>query len=82
MARHANATAVRMQLTAAGDHVALKISDNGEGIRSDGRREGLGLVGMRARARAAGGTLKMESMPGKGVTITVRLPLALQTDAA
>ncbi|HUQ91179.1 MAG TPA: sensor histidine kinase [Bryobacteraceae bacterium] len=80
--RHANATAVRMQLTPAVDHVVLTVSDNGEGVRGSGRREGLGLVGMRARARAAGGTFKMDSIPGKGVTITVKLPLKRKSDAA
>ncbi|MFN0169822.1 MAG: sensor histidine kinase [Bryobacteraceae bacterium] len=80
--RHANATAVRMQLTSDAGHVGLTISDNGEGIRGSGQRKGLGLVGMRARARASGGTLSLESTPGKGVTIVVRLPLTRKSDAA
>jgi signal transduction histidine kinase len=82
VARHANATGVRMELTSADEHVALKVSDNGQGIVNNRQREGLGLVGMRARARAAGGTFKMDSMPGKGVTITVKLPLTRKSDAA
>jgi signal transduction histidine kinase len=82
VARHANATAVRMQLTSALDRVDLTVSDNGEGIRHGSQRAGLGLVGMRARARAAGGTLNVESTPGKGVTITVKVPLTKKTNAA
>ncbi len=80
--RHANATAVRMQLTFDTAQVSLTVSDNGQGITGTGQRQGLGLVGMRARARAAGGTLSMNSVPGKGVTIKVRLPLKPKSDAA
>lgn len=76
--RHANATSVEMRLSSDGGNVALTVSDNGEGMQSPARREGMGLVGMRARARAAGGVLRMESTSGKGVRITVRLPLKLK----
>lgn len=86
VARHANATAVQMKLSSLDGHVALRISDNGRGIsngaQNSGQREGLGLVGMRARARAVGGTLRIESALGKGVTITVRMPLTRKSDAA
>ncbi|HYP08128.1 MAG TPA: sensor histidine kinase, partial [Bryobacteraceae bacterium] len=80
--RHANATSVRMRLIAGVDHVDLIVSDNGDGIQRAVRREGLGLVGMRARARAAGGTLMVDSTPGLGVTITARVPLHKRSDAA
>lgn len=82
IARHANATAVRMHLHAESDSVSLSVSDNGKGIETGVQRKGLGLVGMRARARAAGGTLHVESTLGKGVTITVRMPLIQKSDAA
>ncbi|MEJ7605124.1 MAG: histidine kinase [Bryobacteraceae bacterium] len=43
--RHANATAVEMQLTSAADHVILTVSDNGEGIRVRGKGRGWGWLG-------------------------------------
>jgi signal transduction histidine kinase len=36
---------------------------------------GLGLIGMRARARSAGGDVTVHSRPGQGVLIEVRVPL-------
>ena len=82
VARHANATSVRMLLDSNVGHVTLTVSDNGTGMRNDSQRQGLGLVGMRARARAAGGKLNLETAPGKGVTITVSLPLVLKSHAS
>ena len=55
--------------------VRLEISDDGMGF--DPRQRpgtGLGMVGMRARARSAGGELVVESAPGKGVRIAASLP--------
>ena len=80
--RHANASEVRMRLSANDGHITLMVSDNGEGMRGESRREGLGLVGMRARARASGGTFKMESEPGKGVAITATLPQIRKSNGA
>lgn len=82
VARHANATAVRINLTSTGDHATLTIADNGKGMQKNSQRQGLGLVGMRARARAMGGTLSAESITGQGMTITVSLPLTQKSDAA
>jgi len=83
IARHASATEVTVSLNCVGPELKLVISDNGKGFpptsssanfsgRSTG---GLGLVGMRARTRAAGATLDMTSTPGQGVTITVEVPV-------
>ena len=71
VARHSGATEVLVDLSATDEQLRLSISDNGKGIRSGkfGPRDG--LVGMRARTRAAGGKLRMESKPGEGVSITI-----------
>jgi signal transduction histidine kinase len=79
VSRHSGATRVEieMALRQIGDQIALQISDNGKGLRLDAldAPKGLGLVGMRARARLAGGDLKLQSRPGQGLRIEVRAPI-------
>lgn len=76
VARHASAKRVRMQLEQADGHVTLRISDDGRGLSpAPGNPRGLGLIGMRARARSAGGDLEIRSRPGEGVLIEVRVPV-------
>jgi signal transduction histidine kinase len=75
VARHSKATQVRIDLSRHNDTVRLMISDNGNGMNVAKATHGTGLVGMRARARVAGGTLSVDSSPGNGVRITVELPL-------
>jgi PAS domain S-box-containing protein len=78
--KHANASRVDMILERRDNHVVLIIEDNGTGFdpaaaMRSGAERGLGLIGMRERAALAGGTLDVESGPGKGTTIFVRIPL-------
>jgi signal transduction histidine kinase len=65
---------------AANGHVHLSIQDNGCGLDaagSDGR--GMGMIGMRARARSSGGDVEVRATPGGGVLIEVRVPLRNET---
>jgi signal transduction histidine kinase len=76
VARHAHASRVNVRLESTGKEVILEASDNGRGIRDcdiDGTKS-LGLVGMRERALLLGGALELRGVPGKGTTVTVRLP--------
>ncbi len=75
VARHASATAVQIRLVAGEHNLTLTISDNGKGISGARRTSGLGLVGMRARARTSGGTLKVESAADQGFQVKVELPM-------
>jgi signal transduction histidine kinase len=80
VARHAAAKHVRVQLESTDTHVRLIIEDDGRGLSGappDGR--GMGMIGMRARARSAGGDLKVHSQPGRGVLIEVEVPLRHET---
>jgi signal transduction histidine kinase len=76
IARHSGAQHVQMKLTSSGGEIHLSIQDDGGGLSaaSTGGR-GLGLIGMRARARSAGGDVTVHSRPGQGVLIEVRVPL-------
>ena len=56
------------------------IEDDGVGFDTDaahktGSDRGLGLIGMSERAAIIGGTVEIESSPGKGTTVYVRVPL-------
>jgi signal transduction histidine kinase len=73
--RHAQARRVRVRLGADGDRVRLEVQDDGRGFPHDGqqRTNGVGLIGIRERVRALGGTMTLESRAG--VQLAVRLPL-------
>lgn len=54
----------------------LIIEDDGIGFDAkEKNRQGMGLSGMQERAELIGGTLKIETAPGEGTTIFVRVPL-------
>ena len=77
VARHANATEVLAKISLQDDELVLTISDNGKGfdVTSSGHKKTLGLLGMRERTVMIGGKYEIVSMPGKGTTITVMVPL-------
>ncbi|HEY7471191.1 MAG TPA: PAS domain S-box protein [Gemmatimonadota bacterium] len=76
--RHAGASRIRVSLRADDDAVSAEIDDDGRGLaadRGDGDDvPGMGLVGMRERARNAGGALEIDSAPGAGTRVRVVLP--------
>jgi signal transduction histidine kinase len=71
---------VRIHLRKQNDQVLLEIKDNGRGFNVpndwlDLIRQGhLGLAGMHERAEAAGGTLDVQSTPGEGTLISIKIP--------
>lgn len=80
--KHARtATRVSVALVFEGDKATLVIEDNGPGFNQVDSQTlvsagHLGLAGMAERARLFGGQLGIESAPGEGTTITLRLPLS------
>lgn len=76
-ARHSTATSIDVQLAETREGVTLSIRDNGTGIRParNGQPKGMGLLGMRARARMAGGQLTIQSREGKGTRVLVVVPI-------
>lgn len=75
VARHANATKVKIDLISDGDKLVLTISDNGQGIPDDAKQGGIGLVSMRERAISIGAQFKIISGPGIGTTVEVTIAL-------
>ena len=75
VARHSGASRVEIRLRAEGDQIKLRIRDNGHGFAAGDRAEslGLGLVGMRARARSAGGEFILRSA-SDGLTLEATVP--------
>ncbi|HZX72350.1 MAG TPA: sensor histidine kinase [Rhodanobacter sp.] len=74
IARHADASQARIEMTRERASVCMQISDNGRGgIEIDGN----GLCGMRERVRALGGTLTFESPRGQGSRLRVVVPLPI-----
>jgi two-component system sensor histidine kinase UhpB len=67
--RHADASKVRVALTADGDAVRLEIADDGRGMLYAEDVEGGGIRGMRERATAVGAELTIASRPGRGVIV-------------
>src|SRR5579885_1468147 len=75
VARHSGATRVFIHLRKDRGEIRLTIQDNGKGLDGKPRQGGMGLTGMRARARSSGGDLTMKSAPGCGLTIEVTAPI-------
>ena len=78
VARHARATRMDLFLDRRGDRVLVMVEDDGVGFEPDRvqRGEHFGLLGMRERVEALGGTMTLESAPGAGVTLVVEVNLA------
>ncbi|MER6143406.1 GAF domain-containing sensor histidine kinase [Streptomyces sparsogenes] len=75
--RHADAERVEVTLSRRGQGALLRVADDGAGfdpsaVRRAGRH--LGLVSMRDRAGGVGGSLTVESAPGKGTVIEMEVP--------
>jgi two-component system sensor histidine kinase UhpB len=74
--RHAAATQIRIQLQLDGVDLLIRVTDNGRGLPPDWRRPGhYGVLGMRERAVALGGSLELLKPEGGGVTVLARVPL-------
>ncbi len=74
VARHADTTSAAVYLEISGKQLVLTVSDRGRGFDA-AQRDGWGMVTMKERALAAGGSLEVASTPGKGTTLVARIPL-------
>jgi PAS domain S-box-containing protein len=77
VARHAHASTVDVTLDLSDAEVTLRVRDNGCGFAlADPRKpNSFGLVGLRERAHLLDGNITVDTAPGKGTTIEVRIPI-------
>jgi signal transduction histidine kinase len=74
--KHADATVVRVTAEVADSRFRLSVIDNGRGFRPEETSgEGLGVQGMRERARLLGGDLAVSSEPSGGTAVQLEVPL-------
>jgi signal transduction histidine kinase len=77
-ARHSGAKHVEVRLDSENGEIRLRIQDDGRGLPESPVKRSpapMGMIGMRARARGAGGDVEVTSRPGGGVLIEVRVPI-------
>lgn len=77
VARHAQASRVNVTINVRGGEIILRVRDNGRGFELGGPRKpkSFGLVGLRERAYLLDGDISVDTAPGKGTLIEVRIPL-------
>jgi signal transduction histidine kinase len=79
-AKHAQASRMEVSLATRNGGLVLAIRDDGVGGEDAGR--GSGLVGLQDRVEALGGTIGIDSPPGRGTAIIVTLPLDAEPTSA
>ena len=82
IARHAQATCVeigitRVRVAEVSESIEVLIADDGCGADMDAPRAGLGLVGMRERVCAVGGSIALASERGAGFKVSASLPMVV-----
>ena len=81
IAKHSRAETVLIQILEHDDRIAIEIEDDGVGFDPASlpppaaRERGLGLLGMRERVELFGGTIEIDSAPGRGTRIAIAAPI-------
>ncbi len=81
VARHAQASQVRVSLRQEDDSIVLEFADNGHGLAPTADGSGLGMIGMRERAAHLGGRVDWLEPDGGGVLVRVKLPREVQPES-
>ena len=76
IARHANASAVKIALRRDAGGLTLTVRDNGVGMPAGQAARGCGVLGIKDRVAAAGGRFVIDSLPGQGTALSLSIPLA------
>ncbi|MCB0811362.1 MAG: histidine kinase, partial [Flavobacteriales bacterium] len=73
--KHSGATSVSVQLSRLKDRVVLLVEDNGRGFDPQRAGSGLGMRTLADRVRIMDGRLDIDSAPGSGTRVTIRVPV-------
>jgi signal transduction histidine kinase len=73
--KYAHARSVKVIIAGTQDDVAIQVQDDGVGFDLKEKSKGNGITNMISRAETLGGSLKFETSPGNGCTMTVEFPL-------
>jgi signal transduction histidine kinase len=73
--RHGHARRLAVSMTRGDGHVELAVHDTGSGFDPAAPHAGSGLAHIRDRVAELGGTVDIDSAPGRGATVTVRVPV-------
>ena len=71
--RHSHARVIRIEIKNTRTGLSVTVADDGRGFEPQ-RESGLGILGMRERAARLGGSVAIESEPGRGASLVLRLP--------
>jgi len=72
--RHSGARNAKVEARREANSILVRVIDDGRGFDAV-RSRGMGILGMEERVKRLGGTLRVESQPGKGATVTAELPI-------
>jgi signal transduction histidine kinase len=80
--KYAHASRATVALSCPDSHLEFTVTDDGDGFDTAKATHGTGLQGMADRLAAVGGTLRIDSAPGCGTTVSGTLPVAEPAAAA
>ncbi len=73
--KHAGAHRVRMSTRHRGSYVEIRVEDDGDGFDIGTAQMGRGLKSQQRRAKSLGGSIRIDSSPGNGTRLSLRLPV-------
>lgn len=82
VARHADASGVKVTLRQRNSQIELRVRDNGKGITEEqvNNPQSFGLIGIRERAKIFGGSNVIKGIPGRGTNVIVKIPVREHTE--
>ena len=78
--RHSGARNAKVVVERLAESIVVRVTDDGRGF-DPVRSRGMGILGMEERVKRLGGTLRVESQPGKGAAVIAELPIPAGGDA-
>ncbi len=80
LVKHSACSRATIDFRIADGRLNLRVTDDGKGFDAGAESEGHGLMSIRERTAALGGTINIDSVPGRGTTTTVTVPLDVATN--